>query len=87
MDAHEKEYLGAIAGMHDTYGGRPEIREGLLVTTNAVGDRIAWLDDKGRQRRGVVVEALTDTQYHVRSHVPDKGNEHFLVSDEQAVPF
>jgi len=83
----DAEYLGAVAGMQETYGGRAQIRDGKLVATYAVGDRIAWLDEKGQQRRGVVVEVLTETQYHVRSHVPDRGNEHHLVGEEQAVPF
>lgn len=83
----DAECLGAVAGMHETYGGRPQIRDGRLVNTYAVGDRISWLDDTGRQRKGVVVEVITETQYHVRSHVPDRGNEHHIVTEAQAVPF
>ncbi len=83
----DAEYLGAVAGMHETYGGRTVCRDGKLVNTYAVGDRISWLDEKGRQRKGVVVEVITETQYHVRSHVPDRGNEHHLVNEAQAVPF
>ena len=48
MDAHDREYAGAIAGMADTYGGRGEIRDGKLVSTYAVGDRIKWLEQQCR---------------------------------------
>jgi hypothetical protein len=34
-----------------------------------------------------VVEVLTDDTYHVRRHVPDRGNEHHAVTAEQIVPF
>jgi hypothetical protein len=82
----DAEYLGAIDCMAETYGGRPEIRDGRLVTTYAVGDRIAWLE-KGETLKGVVVEVLTEDTYHVRRHVPDRGSLHYAVSAEQAVPF
>ena len=86
MDAHENEYAAAVTGMNETYGGRPEIRDGRLVTTYAVGDRIAWLE-RGQTLKGVVVEVLDQGTYHVRSHVPDKGNVHYAVTAEQTVPF
>jgi putative ribosome biogenesis GTPase RsgA len=73
--------------MLDTYGGRGVIRDGRLVSTYAVGDRIRWTDEKGRERKGVVVEVLSEDTYHVRSHVPDHGNLHFAVTEEQAMPF
>lgn len=83
----DAEAAGAIAGMHDVYGGTGRIRDGRLVSSYAVGDRIRWRDAKGNLRRGVVVEVLTEDQYHVRSHVPDRGNEHHLVREEQSLPF
>lgn len=86
MSPHENEYLGAVAGMHETYGGRGVIRDGKLCTTYAVGDRIKW-HEAGELLAGVVVEVLTEDTYHVRRHVPDRGSLHYAVSDEQAVPF
>jgi hypothetical protein len=82
----DAEYHGAVAAMHETYGGRGEIRDGKLVTTYAVGDRIAWLE-KGETLKGVVVEVLDEDIYHVRRHVPDHGNAHYAVTGEQTVPF
>ena len=86
MDPHKNEYIGAVAGMADTYGGRGEIRDGKLVTTYAVGDRIKWLE-KGETLAGVVVEVLDADIYHVRRHVPDQGSLHYAVTGEQTVPF
>jgi len=83
----DAEYLGAVQGMADTYGGTGRVRNGRLVSSYAIGDRIRWRDEKGVVRQGVVVEALTDDTYHVRSHVPDRGNEHHAVSEEQTLPF
>ncbi len=83
----DAEYLGAVAGMAETYGGTGIIRDGHLVSSYAVGDRIQWRDDRGQILRGVVVEVLTETQYHVRRHVPDLGNVHYHVSEEQTLPF
>ena len=85
-DPHHAEYLGAVAGMNDTYGGRCELRDGRLVTTYAVGDRIKWLE-QGQTLAGVVVEVLDADIYHVRRHVPDQGNVHYAVTGEQTVPF
>ena len=82
----DAEYLGAVTGMQETYGGRPQIRDGTLVNTYAVGDRIAWLE-KGETLKGVVVEQLTEDTYHVRRHVPDQGNKHYAVHADDAVPF
>jgi hypothetical protein len=72
--------------MADTYGGRGEIRDGKLVSTYAVGDRIKWLE-QGQTLVGVVVEVLDKDIYHVRRHVPDQGNVHYAVTGEQTVPF
>jgi ABC-type hemin transport system ATPase subunit len=86
---HENEYLAAIAGMseHTISPGVTTLRDGHLHTTYAVGDRICWLEKGRGTLNGVVVEVLTDDTYHVRRHVPDKGNEHFAVTAEQIVPF
>ena len=82
----DAEYHGAVAAMHETYGGRGEIRVCKLVTTYAVGDRIKWLE-AGEVLAGVVVEVLTDDTYHVRRHVPDHGSLHYAVTNDQTVPF
>ena len=91
MDAHSNEYLGAVAGMAETYGHKLSVpttivRDGKVVDTYAVGDRVKWLD-QGRERVGIVVEVLTEDTYHVRSHVPDQGNTHHAVTAEQILPF
>jgi hypothetical protein len=82
----DAEYHGAVAAMNETYGGRGVYLNGKLITTYAVGDRIKWQDEHGLIRRGVVIEVLTDTEYHVRSHMPDRGNEHFAVREADTLP-
>ena len=87
-DPHAREYLAAVAAMpeHTLSSGTTRYRDGKLVTTYAVGDRIRFID-KGQTLAGVVVEVLTEDTYHVRRHVPDHGNLHYAVSEEQIVPF
>lgn len=94
MDAHHAEYLAAATGMADTYGHRfteptTIIRDGRPFDCWQVGARIKFADERGRERWGVVVEVLDDYEtYHVRSHVPDHGNEHFAVERQRIVwPF
>jgi hypothetical protein len=91
MDAHSNEYLGAVAGMAETYGHKLSVpttivRDGKVIDTYAVGDRIKWLE-QGETLAGVVVEVLDADIYHVRRHVPDQGNVHYAVTGEQTVPF
>ena len=83
----DAEADAAAQAMEETYGGTGRIHDGRLVSSYAVGDRIQWRDDRGQILRGVVVEVLTDTQYHVRRHVPDLGNVHHHVSEEDTLPF
>jgi hypothetical protein len=87
-DPHAREYLAAVAAMpeHTISSGTTRYRDGKLVTTYAVGDRIRFIE-RGQTLVGVVVEVLTDNEYHVRRHVPDHGNLHYAVSEEQIVPF
>jgi hypothetical protein len=87
-DPHASEYLAAVAAMpeHTLSSGTTSYRDGKLVTTYAVGDRIRFID-KGQTLAGVVVEVLTDDTYHVRRHVPDHGNLHYAVTADQIVPF
>ena len=87
-DPHAREYLAAVAAMpeHTLSSGTTSYRDGKLVTTYAVGDRIRFLD-KGQTINGVVVEVLTEDTYHVRRHVPDHGNLHYAVTADQIVPF
>ena len=82
----DAEYHGAVAAMNEDFGGRGEIRDGKLVTTYAVGDRIKWLE-AGEVLAGVVVEVLAEDTYHVRRHVPDHGSLHYAVTADQTVPF
>jgi hypothetical protein len=87
-DPHAREYLAAVAAMpeHTLSSGTTSYRDGKLVTTYAVGDRIRFID-KGQTLAGVVVEVLTEDTYHVRRHVPDHGNLHYAVTADQIVPF
>jgi hypothetical protein len=87
-DPHAREYLAAVAAMpeHTLSSGTTSYRDGKLVTTYAVGDRILFIYE-GQTLAGVVVEVLTEDTYHVRRHVPDVGNAHYAVTAEQIVPF
>ena len=87
-DPHSREYAAAVAymGEHTVSSGTTRYRDGNLVTTYAVGDRIFFLE-KGHTLAGVVVEVLTEDTYHVRRHVPDHGNLHYAVTAEDIVPF
>jgi len=87
-DAHDNEYLAAIAGLPEqtVSPGTTRLRNGQLHTTYAVGDRIKWIE-KGQTLAGVVVEVLTDDTYHVCRHVPDIGNQHHAVTADQITPF
>lgn len=87
-DPHAREYLAAVAAMpeHTISSGTTRLIDGKLVTTYAVGDRIRFIE-RGHTLVGVVVEVLTDNEYHVRRHVPDVGNAHYAVTADQIVPF
>ena len=88
-DPHDREYAAAVSYLpeHTVSPGITTYRDGSLVTTYAVGDRIRWLNEQGQTLNGVVVEVLTEDTYHVRRHVPDVGNEHHAVTSDQIVPF
>lgn len=87
-DPHDREYAAAVSYMpeHTVSSGVTTYRDGTLVTTFAVGDRIRFLHN-GKALNGVVVEVLTEDTYHVRRHVPDHGNLHYAVMAEDIVPF
>lgn len=87
-DPHEREYLAAVSYLpeHTVSSGITTYRDGTLVTTYAVGDRIRWLE-KGQTLAGVVVEVLDADIYHVKRHVPDEGHLHYAVTAEDIVPF
>lgn len=96
MDAHEREYAGAVAGMQETYGprfsqSRGRLRNGRVVSTWAVGDYIRWRDDEGREHQGYVLEVLIEHgegTYHVKEHRVGGGQEHWSVDGGQIVePF
>ena len=87
-DPHANEYLAAIAGLPEQTISPPRavLRNGYVVDTYAVGDRIRFIED-GQELRGVVVEVLTDDRYRVRRYVPDVGTKHHAVHVEQIPPF
>jgi hypothetical protein len=87
MDAGDREYAGAVAGMQEVYGPRysrskPVLRDGRVVDTWAAGDYIAFTTREGQRLSGYVIECLTDSgygEYHVKAHLPGGGTEHFSV--------
>ena len=96
MDAHGREGNAAVAAMIDTYGGprfsppRPVIRQGHVVDTWAAGDYVAFVTDDGQHRQGYVIECLDDSGYgiyHVKSHRPGGGVDHFSVDGFQIAVF
>lgn len=95
MDAHEREGDAAVAGMIETYGPRfspprPKLRGDRVVDTWAAGDYVAFRTDDGQHRQGYVLECLDDSGYgvyHVRSHRPGGGVDHFSVDGFQIAVF
>lgn len=95
MDAHEREYAGAVAGFQETSGRRfsppkPVLRNGYVVDTWAEGDYIGFRTDDGEHRQGYVVECLDDSGYgiyHVKSHRVGGGVDHFSVDGFQIKVF
>ena len=96
MDAHAREYAGAVAGMAETYGPRfsrskPVLRHGNVVDTWATGDYVSFRTDDGEHRQGYVVEVLEDSGYgiyHVKSHRVGGGEpDHFSVDGFQISVF
>ena len=91
MDAHAREYAGAVAGFQETHGprfsqSRGRIRDGRVVATWAVGDYITWTDDQGETRQGYVIDVLCedrDGTYHVKEHKRGGGTEHWSVDGHQ----
>jgi len=80
-DAHAREYDGAVAGMADTYGARPqEFAVGDSITIRVPGSVNAYT-------RATVIEVLNENTYHVAAHVPGKGREHFAVTPDDVMPF
>lgn len=97
MDAHAREYAGAVAGMAETYGGvrfsrsKPVLRHGNVVDTWSAGDYVSFRTDDGQHRQGYVVEVLEDSGYgiyHVKSHRVGGGEpDHFSVDGFQISVF
>ena len=96
MDPHSREGDAAVAGMIETYGGprfspsKPVLRGDRVVDTWAPGDYVAFTTDDGRSRQGYVIECLDDSGYgiyHVRSHRPGGGVDHFSVDGFQIAIF
>lgn len=91
MDAHEREYAGAVAGMVETYGprfsqSRGRVRGGRVVSTWCTGDYIRWRDDEKRLHQGYVIEVLSedaDGIYHVKEHRTGGGQQHWSVNGDQ----
>jgi hypothetical protein len=91
MDAGDREYAGAVAGMQEVYGKRMSqsrgvLRNGRVVPTWSAGDYITWTDDQGEIRQGYVIEVLCedrDGTYHVKEHKRGGGTEHWSVDGHQ----
>lgn len=92
MDAHAREYAGAVAGMNDhtPHQGRTRLRDGRLVTTWAVGDWVNFRTQDG-PLQGTVIDVLVEdgeySQYHIAAHVPGRGREHFSVHNRDILIF
>lgn len=93
MDAHAREYAAAVTGMadHTPHPGRTRLEDGHLVTTWAAGDWVTFRDDDGNHRMGLIIEVLVEdgqfSQYHIASHVPGRGREHFAVRNADILIF
>ena len=95
MDAHAREYAGAVAGMQELTGRRyspskPVLRDGRVVDTWAAGDYVPFVTDDGQHLSGYVIECLDDSGYgiyHVKAHLPGGGTEHFSVDGFQIAIF
>ena len=78
------EYLAELYGSPAQGEGR--WINGRLVSTYAVGDSVNVAFPDGH-RRCVVVEALTDTTYHVVHHKPGGGREHYAIDVDAIAAF
>lgn len=87
MDAHEREYLAAAAGMAETYGESPHQVEGLDDCYGRhvrVGEWLTWREESwpaGRTMSGLVRSIDRD-----RYVIDDDGVRHF-VTPAQVMPF
>ena len=80
-DAHAREYAGAVAGMADTYGARPqEFAVGDSLTIRVPGT-------VNTTARATVIEVLSENTYHVAAHLPGQGRQHFAVTPDDVLPF
>ena len=95
MDAHSREYAGAVAGFQELRGRRfspprARLRDGRVVDTWAAGDYVAFTTDDGERYQGYIIECLDDSGYgiyHVKAHLPGGGTEHFSVDGFQIAVF
>lgn len=95
MDAHHAEYLAAVEGMNETYGGpssgRTALVDGQLVTTWNVGERVKFRHRDHGELVGTIIEVLVEegelSQYHIAAHVPGRGRQHFAVLNRDVLIF
>jgi hypothetical protein len=95
MDAHANEYLAAVEGMNETYGGlhggHTALVEGQLVTTWNVGERVKFRHKDHGGLVGTIIAVLVEegalSQYHIAAHVPGKGRQHFAVLNRDVLIF
>lgn len=81
LQAHDREYLGAVSGMGEVYG-EPTYAVGDSLTIRVPGTA-------NTSARAVVVEVLDETTgtYHVAAHVPGGGRQHFAITAVDILPF
>jgi hypothetical protein len=92
---HEAEYLAAVEGMQETYGGlhggHTALVEGQLVTTWNVGERVKFRHKDHGELVGTIIEVLVEegelSQYHIAAHVPGRGRQHFAVLNRDVLIF
>ena len=78
MDAHSREYAGAVAGWQETTllpltQPRAELHWGTLYHVFDVGANVQFRDADGDLVRGVVTDRVDLETYHVAVHVPGVG--------------
>jgi hypothetical protein len=92
MDAHEREYLAAAAGMSDTYGRRAQSEgrwiNGRLCNTWAVGDPVTWDAEDGRHA-GLVIEVVDAeaNTYLIVERVPGRGRAFHELNGNDILPW
>lgn len=90
MDAHSREYAGAVAGWQETTfvpltEPRGELHWGTLYNVFDVGANVQFIDSDGDLVRGVVTDRVDLDTYNVAVHTPGGGRRTVVVSQSDFV--